>query len=124
MQAAVRTNPSPFTEKQPRRKKGAKKGRKKVDDPVKVPISEETIPYRVMVYLKDNLGESWKDVAVCLKVPSPRIKSIEADAWQVRSRHTTTTQSAWACLRQAHKGLSHRDTKYSRVGCGKLGLEF
>ena len=36
-----------------------------------------------MVYLKDNLGESWKDLAVCLKIPSPRIKGIEADAWQV-----------------------------------------
>ena len=35
------------------------------------------------MYLKDNLGESWKDLAVCLKIPSPRIKGIEADAWQV-----------------------------------------
>ena len=48
-------------------------------------IATETIPYRVMVYLKDNLGESWKDLAVCLKTPSPRIKGIEADAWQVGS---------------------------------------
>jgi hypothetical protein len=46
-------------------------------------LPTETIPYRVMVYLKDNLGESWKDLAVCLKIPSPRIKGIEADAWQV-----------------------------------------
>ncbi|XP_063675699.1 uncharacterized protein LOC134812281 isoform X5 [Bolinopsis microptera] len=65
-------------------KKKRKGGRgRKVDAPVKVPIAEETIPYRVMVYLKDNLGESWKDLAVCLKIPSPRIKGIEADAWQV-----------------------------------------
>ena len=27
---------------------------------------------------------------------------------------TTTTQSAWACLRQAHKGLSHRDIAGTR----------
>jgi len=63
-------------------KKAGAKGRK-VDDAIKVPISEETIPYRVMVYLKDNLGESWKDLAVCLKIPSPKIKAIEAEAWQV-----------------------------------------
>jgi len=70
-------------EKMPTKKK-KKGGRgRKVDAPVKVPIAEETIPYRVMVYLKDNLGESWKDLAVCLKIPSPRIKGIEADAWQV-----------------------------------------
>nr|BDF92383.1 comb plate cilium protein CTENO189 [Bolinopsis mikado] len=66
----------------PKRKRKGGRSRK-VDAPVKVPISEETIPYRVMVYLKDNLGESWKDLAVCLKIPSPRIKGIEADAWQV-----------------------------------------
>jgi len=65
-----------------RKAKKAAKGRK-VDDAIKVPISEETIPYRVMVYLKDNLGESWKDLAVCLKIPSPKIKAIEAEAWQV-----------------------------------------
>ena len=27
---------------------------------------------------------------------------------------TTTTQSAWACLRQAHKGLSHSDIAGTR----------
>jgi len=69
-------------EKIPPKRKRKGRGRK-TDAPVKVPIAEETIPYRVMVYLKDNLGESWKDLAVCLKIPSPRIKGIEADAWQV-----------------------------------------
>ena len=46
-----------------------------------------------MVYLKDNLGESWKDLAVCLKIPSPKIKAIEAEAWQVR------IQKSWLSFR-------------------------
>ena len=70
-------------EKMPQRKPKKTRTSRKVDPGIKVPVSEETIPYRVMVYLKDNLGESWKDLAVCLKMPSPRIKTIEADAWQV-----------------------------------------
>lgn len=70
-------------EKMPQRKPKKTRTSRKVEPGIKVPVSEETIPYRVMVYLKDNLGESWKDLAVCLKMPSPRIKTIEADAWQV-----------------------------------------